>query len=277
MKRKRKLQRMIVYAVLCFCCLWTLIPCALIIITSLRTTKEIIQNGLFGNIQSFHWENYLEAWRVGRISRYFVNSVIVSFFSVVGTLLFSLLGAYALAELRFIGKKVFHTLILAGLVIPLEIIIIPLYYDMQAMGLMNSHWAVIFPTVAMNIPFGIFLLSGFIKDIPSSIVESARIDGASEWQTLWRIVTPVIKPALISLLIFIFMWSWNAFMLPNIMVRSESLRTLPLGLDFFRGKNTRNIPLIAAASNMISLPVIIIYLVFQRNLIKGMMVGAVKG
>lgn len=276
MKHKKRNLR-IVYIILGFCCLCTLVPCALIVITSLRTTKEIIQSGLFGNITTLHWENYAEAWRVGRLSKYLFNSVYISFFSVIGTLLFSLLGAYTLANLQFRGKKIFQTFILAGLVIPLEIIIIPLYYDMQSMHLMNSHWAVILPTIAMNIPFGIFLLSGFIQDIPGSLIESARIDGANEWQTLWRIVTPIIKPALISLLIFIFMWSWNAFMLPNIMVRSESLRTLPLGLDFFRGKHTQNIPLIAAASNMIALPVIIIYLVFQKNLIKGMMVGAVKG
>ena len=103
------------------------------------------------------------------------------------------------------------------------------------------------------------------------------MDGTNEWQTLWYIVTPIIKPALISLLIFPFMWSWNAFMLPNIMIKSETMRTLPLGLDFFRGKNSQNIPLISAASNIIALPVIIVYLTFQKNLIKGMMVGAVKG
>lgn len=275
--KKRKNYKPLVYLVLCFFCVCTLIPCVLIVITSLRTTQEIVKDGLFGNITTLHWENYIEAWQVGRFSTYFFNSVFVSFFSVTGVLLFSLLGAYALAKLNFKGKSVYKTLIVMGLVIPLEIIVIPLFYDMQSMNLMDTHWAIILPTIAMNVPFGTFLLSGFIKDIPSSLLESAKIDGASEWKTLWRIVAPIIKPALISLLIFVFMWSWNAFMLPNIMVRSEEMRTLPLGLDFFRGKNTQNTPLIAAASNIISLPVIIIYLVFQRNLIKGMMVGAVKG
>lgn len=275
--RKKKNYKPAVYAALIFCCLCTLIPCMLIIITSLRTTKEIVQSGMFGNITALHWENYAQAWKVGRFSTYFFNSIVISFFSVLGVLLFSLLGAYALAILKFRGKSIFKTLIVMGLVIPLEIIVIPLFYDMQSMGLMDTHWAIILPTIAMNVPFGTFLLSGFIKDIPPSLLESARMDGSTEWKSLWYIVAPIIKPALISLLIFTFMWSWNAFMLPNIMIKSESMRTLPLGLDFFRGKNTQNIPLIAAASNIIALPVVIIYLVFQKNLIKGMMVGAVKG
>lgn len=275
--RKKKNYKPFVYIALIFFCICTLVPCVLIVIASLRTTQEIVRDGLFGNISVLHWENYLEAWEVGRFSTYFFNSVYISFFSVAGVLLFSLLGAYALARLHFPGKAIYKTFVVMGLVIPLEIIMIPLFYDMQSMHLMDTHWAIILPTIAMNIPFGTFLLSGFIKDIPGALLESAKIDGANEWQVLWKIVTPMIKPALISLLIFVFMWSWNAFMLPNIMVRSEELRTLPLGLDFFRGKNSSNIPLIAAASNIISLPVIIIYLVFQKNLIKGMMVGAVKG
>ncbi|MCI6018121.1 MAG: carbohydrate ABC transporter permease [Clostridiales bacterium] len=275
--RKKKNLKPAVYAALVFCCLCTLVPCVLIVITSLRTTGEIVRDGLFGNITTLHWENYIEAWKVGHFSTYFLNSIFITFFSVLGVLLFSLIGAYAMAVLNFKGKGIYKTLIVMGLVIPCEIIVIPLFYDMQSMGLMDTHWAVILPTVAMNIPFGTFLLSGFIKDIPKSLLESARMDGASEWRTLWKIVMPIIKPALISLLIFIFMWTWNDFMLPNIMIRSQEMRTLPLGLDYFRGKNTQNIPLIASASNIIALPVIIIYLVFQKNLIKGMMVGAVKG
>lgn len=187
------------------------------------------------------------------------------------------MGAYAFALQRFRGKKVFEMLVLMGLVVPLEIIIVPLYYDVQNMHLMNTHWAVILPTVAMNLPFGIFLLAGFIKDIPSSLLESAKMDGISDWQAIRYIIVPIIRAALISLLIFIFMWTWNSYMLPNIMIKTEAMRTLPLGLDFFRGKNSMNLPLVSAASVIISAPVVILYLIFQKNVIRGMMVGAVKG
>jgi raffinose/stachyose/melibiose transport system permease protein len=128
----------------------------------------------------------------------------------------------------------------------------------------------------MNLPFGIFLLRAFIRDIPVSLLEAARIEGSNEWQNIRYIIFPLVMPALISLLIFVFMSSWNSFMLPNIMIKSERMRTLPLGLDFFRGKNSANIPLSAAACNIIALPVVIIYLIFQRSMIRGMMLGAVK-
>ena len=177
--RKKKNYKPFVYLALCFFCVLTLIPCVLIVITSLRTTQEIVKSGLFGNITTLHWENYLDAWEVGHFSTYFFNSVYISVFSVVGVLLLSLLGSYALARLNFPGKGIYKTLVVMGLVIPLEIIVIPLFYDMQSMNLMDTHWAIILPTIAMNVPFGTFLLSGFIKDIPASLLESARIDAVS--------------------------------------------------------------------------------------------------
>jgi raffinose/stachyose/melibiose transport system permease protein len=168
------------------------------------------------------------------------------------------------------------TMIMVGLVLPVELVAIPLFYNLKSMGLIDTLWAIILPTIAINLAFGTFLLRGFIKDIPDSILESARIDGTNEFQNIWYIILPLIRPALISLLVFVFMYSWNGFMLPNIMIRSEAMRTMPLGLNFFRGKYNYNIPLSAAACNIIAMPVIVIYLIFQRNMIRGMMAGAVK-
>ena len=135
--RKKKNYTPAVYAVLCICCLCTLVPCALIVITSLRTTAEIVQSGLFGNIQKLHWENYIQAWKVGHFPKYLFNSMYISLFSVIGVLLFSLLSSYAMSCLKFKGRNLFQTLIVMGLVIPLEIIVIPLFYDMKSMGLME--------------------------------------------------------------------------------------------------------------------------------------------
>lgn len=274
--KKNRRVRAAGYAILSFCCLFTLLPCALIIMISLRTKQEMIRQGAFGIPEFLHWENYTNAWRIGRFSQYFMNSVIVSVFTVAGVLFFALLAAYAFSSLKFRGRAFLETLMMLGLILPLEIVIIPLFYDLKSMGLMDTLWAVILPEIAMSMAFGIFLLRGFIKDIPDAMLEAARIDGSNEWQNLRYIIVPLIVPALISLLIFVFMSSWNGYILPNIMIKSESMRTLPLGLDFFRGKNTQNIPLTAAASNIIAMPVVAIYLIFQRSMIRGMMVGAVK-
>ena len=132
--------------------------------------------------------------------------------------------------------------------------------------------------IALNIPFSVFLLKGFIKDVPKSLVESAvRIDGAKEITILWKVIAPIIKPAMVSVVILIFMWTWNDFMLSNIMLRDDRMRTLPLGLSFFKGKYTRDIPLLtSAASTIIMTPVLLVYLVFQKYMIKGLTMGAVK-
>lgn len=274
--KKKRMSRTAAYVVLSICCFFTLFPCALVIFLSLRSRQDIIRQGAFGLPEVWQWQNYADAWRVGRFSQYFMNSVFVSVFTVAGVLVFALFGAYAFTCMKFRGRALLETVMMVGLVLPVEIIVIPLFYDLKSMGLMDTLWSIILPSIAMNMAFGIFLLRGFIQDIPGSLLESARIDGSNEWQNIRYIILPLVKPALISLLIFVFMSSWNSFMLPNIMIKSEAMRTLPLGLDFFRGKNNTNVPLTAAASNIIAAPVILIYLVFQRNMIRGMMVGAVK-
>jgi raffinose/stachyose/melibiose transport system permease protein len=275
-KDVKKIKKITAYIFLTFCAFFTVIPAILTFLISIRTRQDLVRNGAFGLPEVFQWGNYAEAWRIARFSTYFWNSVFVSVVTVAGVLVFSLFASYAFALLKFRFRSILEIIMMVGLVLPLEIVIIPLFYDLRTMGLLDTLWAVILPTISMTLAFGIFLLGGFIRDIPASLLESARIDGSNEWQNIYHIVIPLIRPALISLLIFVFMDSWNGFMLPNIMINSDASRTLPLGLDFFRATYTNIIPLTAAASNMIALPVIIIYLTFQRNMIRGLMVGAVK-
>ena len=275
-QKKKKLPRVIAYVFLVFCCLFTLLPLTLITMISLRTREGLIREGTFAIPEVWEWGNYVEAWVVGNFSQYFINSVIISTLTVSGIVLFSLLAAYALSTMNFRGRRVVIILIMIGLVLPVESVIIALFQNMRTMGLIDTHWSVVFPQISISLAFGIFLLSGFIKDIPTSVLEAARIDGSNKMQSLVHIVTPLIVPALVSLIIFAFIGSWNAYFLPNVMLRSDAMRTLPLGLDFFRGKNSINIPLTAAASNLMALPVMMVYFAFHRKMIRGMTVGAVK-
>ncbi len=276
MKGLDKIKQLPSYLLLLFFSLATLVPFVWIILTSLKTTKELIQKGPFTMPEVLHWENYAKAWEAGRFALYYKNSIIIALFTVVGVLILSLLGAYAFACLEFKGRSFWFTLVLLGLLIPLEPIIIPLFHNLKAMKLINTHSAIILPQIALNVSFGIFLLRGFIRVIPNALLESARIDGSNELKNLIYIVTPLVKPALISLMIFTVMSSWNSFMLPTIMIQNDELRTVPLGLNAFRGKFTRDIPLTSAGANIIAAPIIIIYLVLQRNMIQGMMMGALK-
>jgi raffinose/stachyose/melibiose transport system permease protein len=257
-------------------CLFTVVPLLFMLFLSLRSTPDIIKNGMFTLPDIWHFDNYLKAWEVGRFSQYFLNSVKISLISVIGVIVFSTIASYSLVFHNFKGKKFVEMLILIGLLIPFELVIIPLYHDMKVVGLLGTLAPIYIIHIALNIPFSIFLLRGFVKEIPISLIESARMDGSSEIRNLIHIVVPLIIPALIAIIIFIFMWTWNDFMLANIMVRNEELRTLPLGLDFFKGKYSRDLPLTSAAATIIMLPIFAIYLIFQKHMIRGLMMGAVK-
>lgn len=276
MQLVKVVKRIPTYGMLLIFSFATLVPFVWIFLTSLRTTKDLIKNGPFVIPDAYHWENYAKAWKAGHFALYYRNSILVAVFTVIGVLLLSLLGAYAFAALKFKGQSFWFTLVLLGLLIPLEPIIIPLFHNLKALKLLNTYAAVILPQIALGIPFGIFLLRGFIKDIPKALFESARMDGSTELKNLVYIVTPLIRPALVSLLIFTVMSSWNSFMLPTIMIQSDNLRTVPIGLNAFRGRYTIDVALTAAGANIIAAPVIVVYLIFQRNMIRGMMMGALK-
>lgn len=265
------------YLFLIISCIFTVFPMLFLVVLSLRTKKDIVREGVLSMPEVLHFENYPEAWKAAHFSIYFKNSIIISAISVIGVVVLATLIAYAMVYYDFKGKRLVNLLILLGLIIPVEIVIIPLFYNMKFVGLLGTRAPVYLTHIALNIPFSVFLLQGFIRDIPQSLVESARMDGAKETTVLRAIIVPLIVPALISIVILIFMWSWNDFMLSNIMLRDDSVRTLPLGLSVFKGKFSRDIPMTSAASTIIMTPVLLIYLVFQKYMIKGLTMGAVKG
>ena len=149
--------------------------------------------------------------------------------------------------------------------------------QMLNLKLLSTHWALILPEIATGLPFGILLLRSFIQDLPSEIMDSARVDGCNRLQLLVQIVTPLTRPALLSLLIFNFMWSWNQFLLPSFLIQQDSVRTLPAGLRFFLGRYSNDIPLLMAGATISFLPVVIVYMIFQRHFIQGIAAGALSG
>jgi raffinose/stachyose/melibiose transport system permease protein len=178
--------------------------------------------------------------------------------------------------MKFRGRDIAFGIILAGLAIPLDILIIPLFYQLLDMELLNTHWAVILPTAAKIIPFGVLLLRSFMEELPSEILDAGKIDGCSTLQLLRHVVVPLSGPCLTSLLVFTFMWTWNMFFLPVVMIQEDSMRTLPIGLNYFQGKHTQHIPLLMAGATISSVPIVVIYMIFQRQFIKGIVAGAVK-
>jgi len=155
--------------------------------------------------------------------------------------------------------------------------VIPLYYIFRDAGLTDSYWALILPQIGLSIPFGTFWMRAFFRSTPGALVEASRLDGASSFGTLWRVLLPQAWPAITTMLVLVFMWTWNEFLLALVMIQSDSLRTAPLGLALFQGANRQQDPtLTAAAAVLVALPIVVVYVFLQRSFIRGMFAGAVK-
>ena len=179
--------------------------------------------------------------------------------------------------MRFRGSDALFYLLLIGLIFPYEATVIPLYYLFRDVGLTDSLWALILPQIGLSIPFGTFWMRAFFRSTPGPLVEAARLDGASSLTTLVRVLLPQARPALTTLVVLVFMWTWNEFLLALVMIQSDELRTAPLGLALFAGANRQLDPtLTAAAAVLVALPIVIVYVFLQRSFIRGMFAGAVK-
>ena len=251
-------------------------PSAWALINSLKTSAELAR-GPLALPTTLALSNYVEAWVQGQFGLYMLNSFVIALPTVAAVLVISVLAGYAFAHLRFRGKTILYLYVVAGLAIPFVVIIIPLFFQMRSFGLLNTHWSVILPQIAIILPFGTVLTRNFMLDVPRSLLDAGTIDGCNSLQLLWHVVVPSIRPALASLVIFSFMWTWNQLFLPMVMLTDTDLRPLPVGLTYFQGQFGTNVPVLAAAAIVASLPVVLMYLLFQRQFIRGMTVGAIKG
>jgi raffinose/stachyose/melibiose transport system permease protein len=221
--------------------------------------------------------SFATAWEEGNFGTYLRSSAIVTGSVVAISTVLSIMAGYAFGLMRFRGREVLFYLFLLGLMVPLEAIVVPLYYDLRDIGLTDTYWALILPQAALSTAFGTFWMRAFFRSVPRSLVEAARLDGSSSWVTLWRVILPLGRPAVLTMVVLIFMWTWNEFLLALVMVSDESLRTAPLGLAFFQGRNTSDEALLAAGSVIVATPVVLVFLFLQRHFIRGMLTGAVKG
>jgi raffinose/stachyose/melibiose transport system permease protein len=222
-------------------------------------------------------DNLIEAWTVGRFSIYFKNSLIISIADVIGMVIIASLAGYAFARLRFPGQKLLLYGLLVGLTIPVAALIIPLYVTMRDLRLLNTYGSVIIADIALAAPIFVFIMRAFFKDLPAELDDAARIDGANEFQIFWQIMLPLARPGLVTVALLEFLWSWNDLFLPLVFLVSNDLRTLPLGMLFFQGQFTIDYGLMSAGVLILSLPVTILFLVFQRDFVKGLASGALKG
>lgn len=220
-------------------------------------------------------DNFRQVWEAVPFGRYFLNSVLVAVAAVVLNLVLASLAAFPLARMRFRGRDALFVTILATMMIPLPVILIPLFVLAQHLGLLNSYAGLILPTAVSA--FGIFLMRQAFLAIPREIEEAAVIDGANPWQVFWQVMLPLTKPSLATLAIFVFVGSWGDFLWPLIVLKDPDLYTLPVGISYLAGTFSANWRLIAAGSVLSIIPIVLVFVGLQRFFIGGQTAGAVKG
>ena len=273
---QKSLNQVVVYVLLIGLLLFSLIPLVLAWFTAFKTPQEVIFNP-YGPPIPPHLDNLINAWTLGRFSVYFKNSLIISIVDVIAMLIVAPLAGYAFGRMRFPGQRLLLLVFLTGLTIPVGAIIIPLYLTMRDFGLINTYGSVIVADVALAAPIFIFIMRAAFKDLPTELEDAARIDGASELRIFWHVMIPLTKPALLTVALLEFLWSWNDLLLPMVFLTSDNLRTLPVGMLFYRGRFSVDYGLMSAGVLIISLPVIIMFLFFQGSFVKGLTGGALKG
>jgi len=220
-------------------------------------------------------EHYRTLFTRLNLGRYFLNSVIVAVTATVVSLLINSMAGYAFAKLRFHGRDRLFRFLTLGLVIPVQVSMLPLFLIMREMGLVNTYWGVIIPSLASI--FGIFLIRQYAISIPDDLIDAARIDGAGEFRIYWSVVLPVIRPILATMAIWTFLSTWNDFMWPLIVLSDDQMFTLPVALANLSGERVQDTELMMAGSVLTVLPVLMVFLFLQRYYVEGITAGSVKG
>ena len=244
-----------------------LIPIVWAVLSSFKSRTELASRPPSVLPERFGIDNYTGALSSFNFGQYFLNSVIVTVAATVLTLAINSMAAYALAKYNFRGRDFLFLLTLATIMIPLQVILLPVYQVVSSLGLVNSLWGMIIPPAAT--PTGVFLLRQYMLTLPDDTLEAARIDGAGEFQIFWRIVLPLCRPALAVVAIFSVIWRWNDFLWPLIIAQDESVYTLPVALARFSSQQVVPFNLVLAMSVLSMLPVIILFLLMQRQIVAG--------
>lgn len=255
----------------------SLYPLVWMILYSFKNNEEIFVSNPFGFPKIMRFENYLSAWSQYDVPVYFLNSLIVASATVVITIVFAMMFAYATSRMKWRGKHFVRTYVALGMFIPVQAVLIPVTRIVQDLGLSGSHWALIVPYTAFNLAFSTLVFYGFFIGLPEELEEAACIDGANIFQTFFLVIVPTVKPAIATLGIFTFLNAWNEFILANVLVMDQSLKTLPLGILFFQGQFTTDWGAMGATMVIASLPTVLVYTLFSNQVERAITIsGAVK-
>ncbi len=272
-----KIKKILLYIVLGAVAIVQIYPLIWMILISLKDNSEIFSGNIMGLPKRFLWQNYVVAIKEAKVGVFFFNSVKVSILTLFITICLSLTVAYAITRMGWKHSKLVLTFFLLGIMIPTQAILMPIYELGSKTHLLNTHFLLICVYVVFALPTSVYILSTFMAGLPKELEESAFIDGAGVYRTFFSIIIPIIKPAIVSVLILNFISVWNEFMFGFVLINTESLRTIPVGIQSLVGQYNTNWGPMGAAMVVATIPTIIIYTIFSGQIQNSLIVGSVKG
>lgn len=264
------------HALLIVLSLLMLFPLILTVSTAFKTDEDVKVNP-FGLFSSFSFDNVVTAWTVGEFGQYVLNSFLLSVPSTLLVVVLSTMGGYAFARLPFRGRSIAFYLVVLGLLVPFFTYMIPLYFQLRSMGLLDNLVGVNLVLASTGLSFGTFFMRAFFSDLPTELDQAARIDGASEWQIFARVMLPLVSSGIGALAVFTFLQNWNNFLVPLLYIPSGRYRPLTTGLYLFLGGRSIDIGPLAAGTLITILPVVVLFVAMQKQVTQGFLSGAVKG
>ncbi|HYF96259.1 MAG TPA: carbohydrate ABC transporter permease [Symbiobacteriaceae bacterium] len=275
MRKSRIVLAAVLYPIYTIAAVLILYPVVWMIYSSFKSNMDILSN-VFALPRQISFENYVTVFTTGGLGRFFANSLFISSVSVAGLILFSAMAAYAFATFEFRGKKALFLFCLIGMMVPTQSLIISGFKWMSVLKLVNTYWALIFTYLGWG-SFGIQVLRNFFQSVPKEVKEAALIDGAGHWHMFTKIMLPLARPSISTVTIFYFMWVWNEFIYPLVYMQEPEKFTVPLGILFFNDRYNVDWGLQMAGLAVATIPPLIVYYTFQKQFIRGILAGAVKG
>lgn len=266
-----------VYILFGFWAIINLFPIYWMFTFSLKNNDEIFGSNVAGLPREWLWSNYTEALNTGNMSRYFLNSIIISVVTIALVMLIALMATFALTRLIWKGRKRMNSFFMLGLTIPIHAAIVPIYVILSRMKMLNTYFALIIPYAAFSLAMGILICSGFMQELPIDLDEAACIDGCGTWGIFFRILVPLMKPAVATVSIYTFLQCWNELMFATVFINDSAHKTLPVGVQALSGQYMQRWGPIGAALVMATFPTIIFYIFFSKKIQDSFIAGAIKG
>jgi raffinose/stachyose/melibiose transport system permease protein len=275
-RRRRNPSSYVVLAALMVLAVVMLVPFVIVVFNALKTPQEYSSSGPLAVPKGVFLENIKDFWDRVDYGDKLLNSIIISGVASIAGVIISVLNAYALGIGKIPGRMWLLVLLLMANMLPQESLVYPLYYLFKQVGLYDTRYSVIIVFTVIQSAFGTYLLSSVLASFPRPLLEAARIDGASRWQVLWRIIVPISRPTIVVLLVFYFIWDWNEFLIPLVMLISNENQTVSVALGVLQGQRLMDATMSSASALLGIIPTLVFFLIFQRTLSRGLTVGAIK-